>query len=103
MGQLVKGTVGLVNREWPDSFLRPKSADQLGFMFLAVQKNGSEEDKVSPFEPAWGGGVLLKNKEGMVFHFYLRCFLLPSDCADQEQILDSELWDLLKCVTLPGY
>lgn len=77
MEQSVKGTGGLVNRERAANLLCAKLGAQLEIMLLV------KEDGVSPSEPAQGGGVLL-----------------PPDCADQEQVLDSELWDLLKCVTL---
>lgn len=80
MGQSVKGTGGLVNRERAANLLCAKLGAQLEIMLLV------EEDGVNLSEPAWGGGVLL-----------------PPDCADQEQVLDSELWDLLKCVTLQGH
>lgn len=80
MGQSVKGTGGLVKRERAANLSYAKLGAQLEIMLLV------EEDGVSPSEPAWGGGVLL-----------------PPDCADEEQVLDSELWDLLKCVTLQGH
>lgn len=84
MEQWVKGTGGLVKNEPATSYVQ--SWCPVEFMLLAVQRTDGEEDGVSPSEPAWGGGVLL-----------------PPDCADQEQVLDSELWDLLKCVTLQGH
>lgn len=65
-----------------------KVVAQLVLMFLAGQKAGGYQ--MSPPEQAQEAGVYLRMpNEGMLFHLPFRRFLLPSDCADLEQILDS--------------